>query len=89
LAHNLVIPCLGREPTARVTTTEVATLRISRFSFGSFGTKCHLDVNLMNRHIVYYKGEGGGYPQVRAMVTFVSLSLPVAHFITKSVPAMH
>jgi len=38
-----------------------------RFNFGNFGThgtKCHLDVGLVERHIVYYKGEGGGFPQV-------------------------
>jgi len=57
--------------------------------FGSPGTKCHLDVGLVERHKVYYKGEGGGFPQVRAMVSLVSLSLPVAHPSTKSVPTMH
>jgi hypothetical protein len=29
------------------------------------GTKCHLDVGLVERHIVYYKGEGGGFPKSR------------------------
>jgi hypothetical protein len=29
---------------------------------GSFRTKCHLDVGLMERHKIYYKGEGGGFP---------------------------
>jgi len=29
----------------------------------------------MKRHKVYYKGEGGGFPQ-EAMVSLVSLSLP-------------
>jgi len=29
------------------------------FPLGSPGTKCHLDVGLMERHKVYYKGEGG------------------------------
>jgi hypothetical protein len=40
----------------------VPTLGISRLPFGSFGTKCHLDVGLMERHKIYYKGEGGGFP---------------------------
>jgi hypothetical protein len=40
----------------------VPTLRISRLPFGSPMTKCHLDVGLMERHRVYYKGEGGGFP---------------------------
>jgi hypothetical protein len=43
----------------------------------------------MERHRVYYKGEGGGLPQVQAVVNFVSSSLTVARLSTKSVPAMH
>jgi hypothetical protein len=35
-------------------------------------TKCRLDVGLVERHIVYYKGESGGFPQVRAMMSLVS-----------------
>jgi len=38
--------------------------RISALPFGSSRTKCHLDVGLMERHIIYYKGEGGDFPQV-------------------------
>jgi hypothetical protein len=41
---------------------KVPTLGISRLPNGSPGTKCHLDVDLMERHRVYYKGEGGGFP---------------------------
>jgi len=40
----------------------VPTLRILGLPFGSPRTKCHLDVGLMERHKVYYKGEGGGFP---------------------------
>jgi len=64
-------------------------LGISGLPFGSPGTKCHLDVGLMERHKVYYKGEGGGFPQVRAVVNLVSLSLPMVRPSTKSVPTMH
>jgi len=42
----------------------VPTLGISGLTFGSPKTKCHLDVSLMERHKVYYKGEGGGFPEV-------------------------
>jgi len=42
----------------------VPTLAISGFPFGSPKTKCHLDVGLMERYKIYYKGEGGGFPQV-------------------------
>jgi hypothetical protein len=56
--------------------TGVSTLAISGLPNGSLGTKCHLDVGLVERHRVYYKGEGGGFPQVQAMVSLVSLSCP-------------
>jgi len=62
---------------------------ISRLALESPRTKCHLDVNLMERHKVYYKGEGGGFSQVRAMVNLVSPNLPVVYPSTKSVLTMH
>jgi len=39
---------------------KVLTLGISELPFGSPKTKCHLDVGLVEKHKVYYKGEGGG-----------------------------
>ncbi len=35
------------------------------------GEKSHLDVGSMASHRVYYKGEGGGFPQVRVVVNLV------------------
>ncbi len=35
------------------------------------------------RHRVYYKGEGGGFPQVRIMVSLMSTWLLVVHMCTK------
>jgi len=64
-------------------------LAISELPLGSPRTKCHLDVGLVERHKVYYKGEGGGFPQVRAMVSLVNSSLPVVHPSTKNVSIMH
>jgi hypothetical protein len=69
--------------------TRVPTLGISRFPFGSPETKCHLDVGLVERHRVYYKGESGGFPQVRAMASLVNPSLPMARPSTKSAQTMH
>jgi hypothetical protein len=40
----------------------IPSLRILGLPLGSPGTKCYLDVGLMERHNVYYKGEGGGFP---------------------------
>jgi len=67
----------------------VLIVRISGLPLGSLGTKCHLDVGLVERQIIFYKGEGGGFPQVRAMVNLVSPSLPVAHPNIKSASTMH
>jgi hypothetical protein len=52
-------------------------------------TKCHLDVGLVEKHKVYYKGGRWWLPQVQAMVSLMSLSLPVTFPSTKSVQTMH
>jgi hypothetical protein len=52
---------------------------------GNFGTptweswdkKNHLDVAPVERCKIYYKEEGGGFPQVRAVVSLVNPRLPV------------
>jgi len=33
----------------------------------------------MAKHRIYYKGEGGGFPQVQAVMSLVSLCLLMAH----------
>jgi hypothetical protein len=43
----------------------------------------------MARHIEYYKGEGGGFPQLQAVVSFVSVCLLVTCPCIKSAPIMH
>jgi hypothetical protein len=40
---------------------------------GVLGEKSHLDVGSMASHRVHYKGEGGGFPQVRAVVNLACL----------------
>jgi hypothetical protein len=40
------------------------------------GEKSHLDVGSVASHRIYYKGEGGGFPQVRAMVNLVCSCCP-------------
>jgi hypothetical protein len=55
---------------------KVPDVQISKLPLGSFGTKSHLDVATVESYIIYYKGEGGGFPQVRAMVCLVSPSCP-------------
>ncbi len=64
-------------------------MRISGLPFGSLETKCHLDVGLVERQRVYYKGEGGGFTQVWAVVSLMSPNLLVALPNTKSVSTMH
>jgi len=48
----------------------VLILAISGLPLGS------LDVGLMERHTIYYKGKGGDFPQVRAVVSLVTSSCP-------------
>jgi hypothetical protein len=67
----------------------VLILVISGLPYGNPKTKNHLDVGLVERHKIYYKGEGGGFPQIRAMVSLVSSSLPVVRPSTKSAPTLH
>jgi hypothetical protein len=43
----------------------------------------------MAKHRVYYKGEGGGFPQVRDVVSLVSLYLPVVRPNTKNIQTTH
>jgi hypothetical protein len=59
------------------------------FHLGVPGQKGHLDVAPMERCREYYKGEGGGFPQVRAVVSLVSPSSPMARLSTKSAQTMH
>ncbi len=44
---------------------------ISGLQLGSPGKKSHLDVASTERCKEYYMGEGGGFPQVRAVVCLV------------------
>jgi hypothetical protein len=76
---------------------EVMGLQSRRnLDFGNFGiptwesqNKWHLGVGHLIRNKEYYKGEGGGFPQVQAMVNLVSLCLPMIHVCTKNAPTMH
>ncbi len=52
---------------------------------GSPETKCHLGVGPVAMHKVYYKGEGGGFPLVWALVNSVSPCLPMVRPCTKSI----
>jgi hypothetical protein len=42
---------------------------ISGILLGSLGTKSHSDVGVAERHKIYYMGESGGFPWVRAVVS--------------------
>jgi len=62
---------------------------ISGLPLGSPDTKCHLDVGFMERHIVYYKGEGGGFPPSPSCGEFCEFELPVVLLNAKSASTMH
>ncbi len=55
----------------------VLIVGISGLSLGSPGTKSHLDVAPVESCRVYYMGEGGGFPQVWAVVSLVSSKSPM------------
>jgi hypothetical protein len=65
--------------------TRVETKIVSRL-FRSLETKSHLDAGAVERRKEYYMGEGGGFPRVRAVVSFVSPKLLVAGPSTKGAP---
>jgi hypothetical protein len=69
--------------------TGVQIVGIAGLPLGSHKTKWHLGVGLVARHRVYYKGEGGGFPQVWTMVSLVSLSLLMAYSSTKNARTIH
>jgi hypothetical protein len=66
-----------------------STLRISRLPLVKSKTKWHLGAGHVARKNIYYKGEGGGFPQVWVMVSLMSLCLPMAHPNTKNIQITH
>jgi hypothetical protein len=68
---------------------KVPIVGILGLPLGSPITKWHFDVGLVEKHIVYYMGEGGGFPQVWVVVSLVNLNLPMVHLSTKSAQIMH
>jgi hypothetical protein len=66
-------PSLGRGAMA-VQSFESPAGTVSGLHFGSPNKMCHSDVASATSHREYYKGEGGGFPQVRAVVSLVCLS---------------
>ncbi len=54
-----------------------------RLLFRSLKTKSHSDVGAAGKRKEYHMEEGHDFPQVRAMVSLVSLELPVACPSTK------
>jgi hypothetical protein len=61
----------------------VPILKISGLPLRSLETKWHLGANLVAKHGIYYKGEGGGFPQVWVVVNLVSSCLPMVRLCTK------
>jgi hypothetical protein len=67
----------------------ISILRILGLPLGSPMTKWHLSVGPVTRRKVYYKGEGGGFPQVQAVVSLMSPCLFVVYPCTKDVSTTH
>jgi hypothetical protein len=56
---------------------------------GSLGTKCHFGVGPVAKHKEYYKGKGGGFPQIWAVVSLVNPCLFMTCPCTKNAPSTH
>jgi hypothetical protein len=63
--------------------------RISKLPTWESWKKWHLGVAPTTNHKEYYKGEGGGFFWVQAVVSLVNQYMHVVHPCTKSVPTMH
>ncbi len=68
---------------------EIPIVGISGLPLENPRTKSHLDVAPWRAVEYIIKGEGGGFPEVRAMVSLVNLRLHVVHPNTKSAQTMH
>ncbi len=64
----------------------VQTETVSRLPLGSPRIKSHSDVGAAERRKEYYMGEGGEFPQVQAVVSFVSPKSPMTCPNTKGAP---
>ncbi len=67
----------------------VPTLTISGLPLGSLEKKNHLDVGLVERHKVYYKGGRWWFPPSPGRGESCEFELPVARPSTKNAPTMH
>jgi len=67
----------------------IPILRISGLPTWESHDKMTLGTTPMARHIKYYKGEGGGFPQIQVVVSLVSSCMLMAHLCINSVPTMH
>jgi hypothetical protein len=84
--------CFKPHPNRRSEQRVMVTQSPRSPNWDSFGTppwvsrdKSHSDVGAAERRIVYYMGEGGDFPRVRAVVCQVSPELPVTCPSTKGV----
>jgi hypothetical protein len=64
----------------------IQTRTVSGLLLGGPRIKSHSDVGATERRRKYYMGEGGGFPQIQAVVSLVNPESPVACLSTKGVP---
>ncbi len=81
---------LKTSPQSDVCTQKIMGLQSHKNpNFGKFGTKRHLGATFVAKHRKYYKWEGGGFPQVWAMVSLVNMCMFMARLCTKSATTTH
>jgi hypothetical protein len=68
---------------------KVPILAISGLPTWEFRDKMTFGCKPMAKHKEYYKGEGGGFLEVRAMVSLMSLCLFMVRSCIENAPTMH
>jgi hypothetical protein len=68
---------------------EVSILRILGLLMWEFWEKCHLRVASKANHRKYCKEEGGGFPQIWAVVNFVNPCMCVPCLCTKNIQTIN
>jgi hypothetical protein len=64
----------------------IQTETVLGLPLGSPGIKSHSDAGATERRREYYMGKGGGFPQVRVVMSLVSSKSPVVRPNTKGAP---
>jgi hypothetical protein len=75
-SHSLTLPRAWNVTPELILGPHICKPLLSHQPKVRIATKWHLGASPIVKHKVYYKGEGGGFPQVRVVVSLMSPCLP-------------